>query len=56
MQYRPVGEPSPTSQAEKDRHTPMGCHHNLDDAWIVIDGERYDVIDLLRLVVKQLKK
>jgi len=56
MQYRPVGELMPTSQADKDRTTPMGCHHNLDDAWIVIDGVRYDVIDLLRRVVQQLKE
>jgi hypothetical protein len=56
MQRAARSETKPTGQAEKDRTTPMGCHHNLDDAWIVIDGVRYDVVDLLRLVVQQLKK
>jgi hypothetical protein len=56
MQQQNVGDMRSPSEEEKDRTSPMGCRHNLDDAWIVIDGVRHNVMDLLRLVVQQLKK
>lgn len=44
------------SEDAKDRASPKGCRYNLDDAWIVIDGVRHNVVDLLRRVDQQLKK
>jgi hypothetical protein len=45
--------PSPVSEEQKDAHAPKD-RYNLEDAFIVIDGKRYNVKDLLKLVVEQL--
>jgi hypothetical protein len=48
-------EPSPTSESDKDRRAPTD-RYNLEEAFIYIDGERYDVKELLKLVVEKLKE
>lgn len=45
---------SPVSEEEKDRRAPKD-RYNLEDAFINIDGTRYNVKDLLKLVVDKLK-
>lgn len=46
--------PSPVSDEEKDRHQP-NARYNLENAFIYIDGKRYDVKELLKFVVDKLK-
>lgn len=46
-------EPSPMKEEEKDARAPPD-RYNLQDAFIVIDGKRYNVRDLLKLVVDKL--
>ncbi len=50
-----VGEPKPMSEEQKDHYSGSGHRYNLDDAFVHIDGKRYNVVDLLRLVVEKLK-
>jgi hypothetical protein len=47
--------PSPMVEEDKDAdaRAPQD-KHNLEDAFIIIDGKRYKVSDLLKLVVDQL--
>jgi hypothetical protein len=49
-----VGEPKPMSEEQKDYYSGGGHRYNLDDAFVHIDGKRYNVVDLLRLVVEKL--
>ena len=46
------GAPSPMSEEEKDRTQPNE-RYNLENAFIYIDGKRYNVRDLLKLVVEK---
>ncbi len=44
----------PVSEEGKDRYATKD-RYNLEDAFIWIDGKRYNVKDLLKLVVDKLK-
>jgi hypothetical protein len=44
---------SPVKEEEKDERAPKD-RYNLEDAFIIIDGKRHNVRDLLKLVVDQL--
>jgi hypothetical protein len=47
--------PRPLTQEEKDAHASNPII-NLENAFIDIDGKRYRVVDLLRLVVEKLQQ
>jgi hypothetical protein len=45
--------PRPMTEEEKDAHAQRD-RYNLEDAFIIIDGKRHNVRDLLKLVVDKL--
>ena len=49
------GVARPMSEEEKDALSPAGERYNLDGAFIHIEGKRYNVVDLLKLVVEKLQ-
>jgi hypothetical protein len=53
MQQQVNEGPSPVSEEEKDRRQP-NARYDLENAFIYIDGKRYSVKDLLKLVVDKL--
>lgn len=54
MQQQVSSGQSPVSDEEKDRRQPND-RYNLENAFIYVDGKRYNVKDLLKFVVEQLK-
>jgi hypothetical protein len=53
MQRQVHAMPSPVSEEQKDAHAP-NPRINLEEAFIVIDGKRHNVRDLLKLVADKL--